>query len=430
VNKTVFEDLGLIQKRDKGTGYFDRFRDRIIFPFYNVSGRIIGFGGRRLNENDNPKYLNSPESKVYKKGELLYGLYQAIPSIREKRAVILVEGYFDLLRLVDSDIHNVIASSGTALTEAQGRLIKRYTNTVIIAYDSDKAGLQAAIRNSQILETVDLSVSMVLIPPPHDPDTIILEEGKAAFVELLKNRVSPIDYRLKILQQESKEMPLEAKNELIDNLLEEYAQIPNEVKIGLYIHKIAERMEVAESFLIDRFNKIKKRDSYRISRTDDEKQDAIPTVKKGQWRAEEDLIAILLLDQNEVSKYIFDHISTADFTNDNLRGIFEVLAHQWEEQGHLELKEIERSLPNPEDMELITKLSLQTLNKPLKYAAGCIYKMRKWYFDSRYNEILRLMREEDASTTSKMHYTKELTEIRKRLSEIEKEQIKFYKADL
>ena len=144
ISRDVYLELGLIQKKEETDRYFDRFRNRIMFPFYNLSGQIVGFGGRRLNENDQPKYLNSSESKIYKKGEILYGLYQAIPAIREKKSVIIVEGYFDLLRLVDVGIQNVVASSGTALTENQARLLKRYTDQAIISYDSDDAGIKAA----------------------------------------------------------------------------------------------------------------------------------------------------------------------------------------------------------------------------------------------------------------------------------------------
>jgi replicative DNA helicase len=153
-------------------------------------------------------------------------------------------------------------------------------------------------------------------------------------------------------------------------------------------------------------------------------------IKKGQWRAEEDLISILITDNKEVSKYIFDQLSTSDFANEHLRNIFESLAHQWEELGHFDLRELERSLNTEADMNMISKLSLQVINNPLKYAAGCIYKMRKWHLDARYSEILRLMREESKSSKSKLHYTKELTEIRHRLSEVENEQKKYLKVDL
>ena len=212
--------------------------------------------------------------------------------------------------------------------------------------------------------------------------------------------------------------------------MEDYLEIPNEVKIGLYIHKIAGKMEIAESFLISRFNQLKKRVRYRIRGEVIEQQKDRSIIKKGQWRAEEDLISILITDNKEVAKYIFDHISTSDFANEHLRNIFESFAHQWEELGHFDLRELERSLNTEADMNMISKLSLQVINNPLKYAAGCIYKMRKWHLDTRYNEILRLMREESKSSKSKIHYTKELTEIRHRLSEIENEQKKFLKVDL
>jgi DNA primase len=430
VKRKYFLELGLIQQKENTNQYFDRFRNRIIFPFFNISGQIVGFGGRRLNENDQPKYLNSPESRIYKKGNILYGLFQAINSIREHKTVIIVEGYFDLLRLVNSGIQNVIASSGTALTESQGRLIKRYTDSVIIVYDSDDAGIKAAIRNSQILETLDLHVTMVLLPQPHDPDSFILKEGKAAFIKLLKARVTPIDYQLDVLQKQSKDISLEGKNKMIDSILEDYLYIPNEVRIGLYLHKIAEKLEIAESLLISRFNKLKKRDRFRVRDEETDEGKSTTFLKKGQWRAEEDLLSILFLDDKDVSKYIFEHISTADFANEHLRRIFEFLSLQWEEHGHLEIKELEKSSTNAKDMELLSKLSFQIINNPLKYASGCIYKMRKWHLDARYNEILRLMREESASIKSKTHYTKELTEIRKKLSAIEDERLKFLNIDL
>jgi DNA primase len=426
----LFEQLGLIQRKENSDHYYDKFRNRIIFPFFNLSGQIVGFGGRRLNENDQPKYLNSPESKIYKKGEILYGLHQAISAIRENKAVLIVEGYFDLLRLVDFGIQNVIASSGTALTEVQGRLIKRYTDSAIFVYDSDDAGIKAAIRNSQILETLELSVSMVLLPKPHDPDTFLLEKGKSAFIELIKNRTTPIDYQLNLLQAESKDLSLDEKNRLIDDLLEEYRDIPNEVKIGLYLHKIADKFEISESLLIDRFNRLKRKDRYRFTPEDSISDHKIPILRKGQWRAEEDLIAILLLEDSDVSKYIFEHISISDFANDHLRKIFEILLHQYEENGQFDSKEIEKSMTTEIEMSTFSKLNLQVINNPLKYAAGCIYKMRKWHLDSRYNEILRLMKEESTSEKSKNHYMKELTDIRSRLSEIENEQGKLMKNNL
>jgi len=429
INRDIYVELGLVLQKEETGHYFDRFRNRIMFPFYNLSGQIVGFGGRRLNENDQPKYLNSPESKIYKKGDILYGLYQAIPAIREKKTVIIVEGYFDLLRLVDEDIQNVVASSGTALTEGQARLIKRYTDKAIISYDSDDAGIKAAVRNSQVLESQDLHVTMVVMPKPFDPDTFILEKGKAAYVDLVKLKIMPIDFQLTTLQAQSVDLALEEKYRLIDELLEDYLQIPNDVKVGLYIHKIADKMEIAESFLISRFNNLKKRNRYKPPEKDEKDLSKINIVKKGQWRAEEDLISILLLDDKEVARYIFDHISTEDFANDHLREIFEQLVHQWEDMGHFSLKDLEKAISTESGMSLISKLSLQVIEQPSKYAAGCIYKMRKWHLDVRYREIHRLMKEESVSSKSESHYTRELTDIIKRIAEVEKNRQKMFNAN-
>jgi replicative DNA helicase len=152
----------------------------------------------------------------------------------------------------------------------------------------------------------------------------------------------------------------------------------------------------------------------------------IEIINKGQWRAEEDIISILLLDNKEVTRYIFEHISTEDFANDHLREIFEVLVHQWEDMGHFSLQDLGKAITTDSGMGLVSKLSLQVIEQPLKYAAGCIYKMRKWRLDARYNEILRLMKEESTSSKSKSHYMKELTEIRMRISEVETERIKMF----
>jgi len=428
-DESVYLELGLIQKKEDTNHFFDRFRHRVMFPFYAISGRIVGFGGRRLNENDQPKYLNSPESKVYKKGELLYGLYQAIPAIREKKTVIVVEGYFDLLRLVDNGIANVIASSGTAMTEAQARLIKRFTEEAIIAYDSDEAGVRAAIRNSLILESVELKVSMVVIPEPHDPDSFVLENGRPAFIDLLRTRVLPIDFQLSTMHKQVEGLGMDEKQKLIDSLLEEYTNIPNELKIGLYIHKIAEKMEIAESFLIARFNDLKRRRRHRFTDTTEPESMTVPVVKKGQWRAEEDLIAILLLDDAETSRYIFEHLSTEDFSNDQLRDMFDLIAHQWEDLGHFDLKKLQNTIESEEILSLLTKLSLKTIEQPLKYACGCIYQMRKWHLDSRYHEIMRLMKEEAESAKSRTHYMHELRDIRQLITEVENERKKMFNMD-
>ena len=155
----------------------------------------------------------------------------------------------------------------------------------------------------------------------------------------------------------------------------------------------------------------------------------VPVVKKGQWRAEEDLIAILLLDDAETSRYIFEHLSTEDFSNDQLRDIFELIAHQWEDLGHFDLKRLQNTIESEEVLSLLTKLSLKTIEQPLKYACGCIYQMRKWHLDSRYHEIMRLMKEEAESAKSRTHYMRELRDVRQHITEVENERKKMFNMD-
>ncbi len=423
LSKNDLSELGLIQKREKENKYFDKFRNRLMFPFHSISGRIIGFGGRRLNEEDQPKYLNSPESKIYKKGDILYGLHQAIPSIREKDMVILVEGYFDLLRLVDAGFENVVASSGTALTEKQGRLLKRYTTNVTISYDSDEAGLKAAIRISDILESLDFSVSILQLPVPHDPDSFILEQGKNAFFQLLKNKKNPLEVRLSKFFSDYPNPSLEQKNKLVDEIIYELISYKNDVKIGFYLHKLSENLEITESLLVSRFNKLKsKRKYYSVNNTAKEnKPDKIfSNIRKGEWRAEEGILSILINGKPKIIKHILNNLSSSDFENDDLQKIFEIIVNFWEEENQIKISQIQDEL-DTEHKSTFSKLSLLEIDNTDKFVKDCVYRLKKWHLNSRYSEIRKMLQEEVASPKSVTHYMKELTQVKKKLMDIENE---------
>jgi DNA primase len=432
INQDTLIELGLIQKKEGGTEFFDKFRNRIMFPFHNTSGRIVGFGGRRLQESDQPKYLNSPESRIYKKGEILYGLHQALAAIRDQKYAIIVEGYFDLLRLVDVGINNVVASSGTALTEGQGRLLKRYTNTIIISYDSDDAGVKAAIRNGQILESLDLAVYLVEMPKPHDPDSYVLKEGKTAYLKLIQKKISPVEFLLKDFKTHHPSASIEEKNQFIDTIFESLILLPNDVKIGLYLHELSEKLELAESFLISRFNRLKKQRRFQKSyshETEDSEQ-IKSGYKKGEWRAEEGILSLLLLDNAQINKQILQNVSASDFENEDIKEIFEYISHQWEEVGTINISKINKEFSSKTKAALLSKLFIQDIHDENKFAADCIYKIRKRSLDIRFNDIKKLMNEEASSDDSVLHYMKELTEIRSKLSEIEKEHARHFKLDL
>lgn len=420
-SKEDLTELGLIFKKDNENKYFDKFRNRLIFPFQNISGAIIGFGGRRLNDEDNPKYLNSPESKVYQKGSILYGLHQAISSIRQLDAAILVEGYFDLLRLVDSGIENVVASSGTALTETQGKLLKRYTSNVIISYDSDEAGLKAAIRNSEILDNLDMNISIVQIPEPHDPDSFILENGKKEYLQLLKKKKNPFDIKIVKFFKDFANPTLEQKYKFIDDILFELISVPNDVKIGFYLHKLAENLEITESLLVSRFNKHKRNKKYYKTdqtKIDHENNESDLILKKGEWKAEEGILTLLLSNDTAIIKEIISNLSSGEFENEDFRQVFELLIYQWEDKNKIDLDQLQNELDN-NLKELVIGLNFKEIKNPEKYANDCIYKLRKWHLNSRYSEIRKMLQEESDSEKSITHYMKELSEIKKKLIDVE-----------
>lgn len=191
-------ELGLISKGGKdGSKYFDKFRGRVIFPIINTRGKVIGFGGRAINPDDNPKYLNSQESKVFQKKNNLYGLNISRQAVTRLGYIILVEGYMDVISLYQAGVENVAASLGTALTEQQARMIKRYAKKVVLCYDADSAGQAAALRGMEILRAEGLDVRVMHVTDGKDPDEFIKQNGKDAFLELVDNASHYGDYKIR-----------------------------------------------------------------------------------------------------------------------------------------------------------------------------------------------------------------------------------------
>lgn len=198
IDDSVAAEAGLARERPGG-GYYDVFRARVMFPIVDVSGRVIGFGGRALDPDDPAKYLNTPDTPMFKKGQNVYALDLARPAITQQKAVILVEGYTDVLALHQAGVENVVACLGTALTADHLRLLSRYAEEIILAYDADAAGIQAAARNIPLLESCPADVRIVVLPAGLDPDECVRRDGVQGFEAVLANRTSPVEYELKVL---------------------------------------------------------------------------------------------------------------------------------------------------------------------------------------------------------------------------------------
>ena len=221
-----------------------RFRHRLLFPIHDLRGRVVAFGGRSLDGSE-PKYLNSPETPVFGKGRMLYNLHAARHAIRKAERALVVEGYFDVLRLVLAGFEEVVAPLGTALTEEQAALLERYTNTVITLYDSDAAGLKATFRAGDVLLAHKLRVRVATMPPGEDPDTLVRAGGAEALEPLLRDAMDVLERKLQLLDRKGWLDDVNHRREALDRLLPTIRAAEDPVTKDLYIGRVAERLQVS-----------------------------------------------------------------------------------------------------------------------------------------------------------------------------------------
>ncbi|GAB3930477.1 DNA primase [Larkinella terrae] len=252
----LLEKAGLILSKDGGKTY-DRFRGRVIFPIHNVSGRVIAFGARILKTDKNqPKYINSPETEVYHKSQVLYGIFQAKNAIRQDDVCYLTEGYTDVLSLHQAGIKNVVASSGTSLTIEQIRLISRFTQNVTILYDGDAAGIKAALRGLDMVLEEGLNVSVATFPDGDDPDSYVRKVGAEAFKKYLSQHSNDfITFKTDMLLKDAGDNPFK-RAEIISEVIQSISKIPDPIKRQVFFQKTARQLQVDEQTLISESNRM------------------------------------------------------------------------------------------------------------------------------------------------------------------------------
>ena len=250
------EETGLTIKRDDWVR--DRFSGRVIFPFHNLAGRVIAFGGRILkNDPKAAKYLNSPESEIYHKSKVLYGIYFAKNAITRSEKCFLVEGYTDVLSLHQSGIENVVASSGTSLTSDQIRLIKRFTNNITVIYDGDQAGIKASLRGIDMILEEGINVKVVPLPEGEDPDSFSRSMNTSSLINYInENETDFIQFKTQLLLKSSENDPV-AKARLINDIVRSISVIPDDITRSVYIKECSKMLEVEEQILYNEVRKIK-----------------------------------------------------------------------------------------------------------------------------------------------------------------------------
>ncbi|WP_456376139.1 DNA primase [Lutibacter sp.] len=311
-NLKYLESTGLtIVKQDllssTGTKQFDRFKGRVMFPIHSMSGRVLGFGGRILtNDKKAAKYLNSPDSDIYHKSNILYGIYYAKQSIAKEDNCYLVEGYTDVISFHQSGIENTVASSGTALTENQIRLISRLTKNITILFDGDAAGIRASIRGIDLILEQGMNVRVLMFPDGDDPDSFSKKVSNEELKEYLQNNSQDfINFKVSLLMKEAQNDPVK-KAGLIRDIVISISKIPDRIQREVYIQECSKIMDISENVLFSELAQIDKKESREASKRQVKERPLAPTLEKTPQfekinelkKYEREIIKILLLYGN------------------------------------------------------------------------------------------------------------------------------------
>ncbi|WP_405573208.1 DNA primase [Winogradskyella sp. Asnod2-B02-A] len=341
----------------KGEKRFDRFKGRVMFPIHSMSGRILGFGGRILvTDKKAAKYLNSPESEIYHKSKVLYGLFHAKQTIAKEDNCYLVEGYTDVIQFHQTGITNVVSSSGTALSADQIRLINRLTNNITVLFDGDAAGIRASIRGIDLILEQGVNVKICTFPDGEDPDSFSKSNTLEELTEYLNdNSKDFIQFKASLLVKEANNDPIK-KAETIRDIVNSIAKIPDQIKREIYVQECARIMDISEEVLFSTLAQINKKESQEDNKNYKQDQKAFQVVKSEpqpkqkvdiQFELERKIIEILMLYGDRVEQFE-DLILTEDETSKEL--VLEPTKHETRvfEKVYLDLQEDEMQFSNPQ----------------------------------------------------------------------------------
>lgn len=314
----AMEKGGLVSSKHDGTGYVDRFRDRVIFPLHNRNGKVIAFAGRILGEGQ-PKYLNSPESRLFTKSRILYNLHQAKSEIRKTRQIVLFEGYGDVISAWEAGVHNGVATMGTALTESHAAMMRSLADEVIVCYDGDQAGQAAALKSIPILETIGFTIKIAILTEGLDPDEFIQKYGSERFkLQVLDGAVSSVKFKLIYLKKNHIILEEAGKVAYIKDAMEVIAPLPSPTEREIYLKELAAELQVSFDSLKQECNE-KRTAMQKKTPVGDNKdkrwnngrhkkgQASMPALLPAYHVAERRLLSFMLQDE-EVARYVGDKL--------------------------------------------------------------------------------------------------------------------------
>ncbi len=371
IGEEVLIEVGLVTRSDKRKDPYDRFRDRIIFPIESLSGKVVGFGGRVLGvgREGSPKYVNSPESPIYHKGQVLYGLSWAKNEIRRRETALVVEGYMDVVSLAAAGFGNAIAPLGTAVTPDQVALLRRYASRVHLLFDSDAAGLKATFRAADLLLAGGVHPSVVTFPPGEDPDSIVHSEGAAALQGHIDGAVDVLDRKLQILEEHDHFRSIEHTRAAIDRLLPTLRAVQDPTLRDIYVAKVSERTGVRRDTLEAELARVTPSPvPERVARRREYRRPSVTSMP--EMGPERELLLLMTKDRDWIER-VGERLGPHDFVDVRYRAVFESLladhelTHPPEEMAPAAARVLEDLLADPTELSRAHRVFEESLSKIL-----------------------------------------------------------------
>ncbi len=371
---------GLVIQKEDGSTVYDRFRGRVIFPIKDIHGNIIGFGGRSINEEDQPKYLNSPETLLYQKSETLFGIDQAKQAIRRENQVILVEGYFDQMRAVQHGIENVVATCGTALTAKQAGVLRNHAETAVLIFDSDPAGRSASEKGFDILLEHGLNVKIVALPEGQDPDSFIHEKGADQFLEAVHNAKPFIESYIDALVEKTSGKTPADRVKMANQVLPLLAKVKNNVERTAWLEKFTSKTGIDDWTFLKELKKALSQNQVQLAETNN---DLAPLLN-----LEKHLVHLILSDK-ETAQVILLELDPEEFTDPDLRTIARTCQQKINAGEELKLDRLLDQTEDPGIRTILSRFGLEAVEfeVPERTIKECVRKFKNIRLKSKIREL-------------------------------------------
>ncbi|MBT3575320.1 MAG: DNA primase, partial [Candidatus Marinimicrobia bacterium] len=416
LSQDVLTRSGLLMPKNGG-GYYDRFRNRIMFPIMDINGKVQAFGGRIFGEAEGAKYMNSPETPIYHKGRTLFGLNISRDEIRSSRTAILVEGYMDLIRLYQEGFQNVVAGTGTAFTSEQAGLVKRFADKVLVCYDGDTAGQKAAQKAGLTLLDKGLDVRIIQIPHGEDPDSFFDEKDAKEFQKLIG---SALDFMTFVLRANQDQMDSPVKRTaFLEGMVSELALMQNEILRGMLAGQLADEMHVPEEAVMG----LLKRQSKRVRRSEytpdppvrqtQSKPDTLRRPESGAEKAEFELLRLHLSQDESLLNWLTSTIGDDDIKAFHYVEIFQMLHGRLRKELPINHSRLLDEIESAEIRRFIARLINEARPdlESISHAHQCIKTVRWWAIQREMDELKQLMRDADARGDDSTEYFRRKVEL-------------------